>query len=46
VCVGWQVFGKKKVEPEVKVDGTPAPAAAAEEGAKPAAAPAAGGESH
>ncbi|XP_047085863.1 uncharacterized protein LOC124697295 [Lolium rigidum] len=41
------VFGKKKVEPEVKVDGTPAPAAAAvEEGAKPAAAPATGGESH
>ncbi|KAM0837437.1 hypothetical protein ACQ4PT_061651 [Festuca glaucescens] len=37
------VFGKKKVEPEVKGDG--APAAASEEGAKPAA-PAAGGESH
>jgi hypothetical protein len=40
-------FGKKKVEPEVKGDGAPAPAAvAAEEGAKPAAAPVAGGESH
>jgi hypothetical protein len=40
-------FGKKKVEPEVKGDGAPAPAAvAAEEGAKPAAAPMAGGESH
>ncbi|KAM0869052.1 hypothetical protein ACQ4PT_040919 [Festuca glaucescens] len=39
------VFGRKKVEPEVKGDGTPA-AVAAEEGAKPAAAPVAGGESH
>jgi hypothetical protein len=37
------VFGRKKVEPEVKNDGTPA--AAANEGAKPAA-PASGGESH
>ena len=39
-----QVFGKKKVEPEVKDDGTPA--VVAEAGAKPAAAPVAGGESH
>uniref|UniRef100_A0ACD6A750 Uncharacterized protein n=1 Tax=Avena sativa TaxID=4498 RepID=A0ACD6A750_AVESA len=37
------VFGRKKVEPEVK--GVETPAAAKEEGAKPAA-PAAGGESH
>jgi hypothetical protein len=40
-------FIKKKVEPEVKGDGAPAPAAvAAEEGAKLAVAPVAGGESH
>ncbi|KAK1651463.1 hypothetical protein QYE76_069268 [Lolium multiflorum] len=39
-------FGKKKVEPEVKGDGAPVPAVAAEEGAKPTATPVAGGESH
>ena len=40
MCDVWQVFGKKKVEPEVKNHGTPD----VEEGAKPAAPPA-GGES-